>query len=589
MQYILDEKNRFYGSFNGNKRGVQINLMQLSIALDIIQSRPNYTPYSLVRSLSSYNGSGWNLLSNLPYSNSERIKNYAYNNRGAGQSILFKSCYYISQTNPRFGSVRNEIPGCKIAKEKALNELLNNSTTEDLLADLAITGLGDRNLAFLNERSNLKTEVEKYFKVNNFSKYSHDGINWLLNQYQDNNVFPVNKNLYKSKSAPLFQDASNPNRAIKIDYIPQAVTEGITNFGNVVAELLKDNVKPEFEGSFIRSVFEANGLIIGDLMTNIWIRQRFSVNSNGGKSIQVNFENLTQSEIKLLNAILHDNTDLVFETLLEGAQINSNPCYPEPEPCPEVILAYLTVAVVNGVYDGLNNLAHLYIQGVANKELKGLYVRTNMNASGFVIPNDVDNITLGELFQVRTRGRQLVIELVSSEWYAGMLEFGISILDITAIISPTKGGGAFLLVKTGTGTVTRASVSAYFKTLAAIARTTLKGGRGYKSFPAFKRAEGVASPGNALHHIVEQNGFKSLNTLKFGKSNIHNTKNIINIPTGDKTLHDKVTRHYGRIHSFTNGKGFREWIADLPFEEQYKRGIEVLKEYGWDGVSGLIN
>ena len=77
--------------------------------------------------------------------------------------------------------------------------------------------------------------------------------------------------------------------------------------------------------------------------------------------------------------------------------------------------------------------------------------------------------------------------------------------------------------------------------------------------------------------------------LKFGKTNIHNTKNIIDIPTGSGSLHDAVTRHYGRIHPFTNGKRFREWISDKSFQEQYDIGLDVLRQYGWDGSTGLIN
>lgn len=178
-----------------------------------------------------------------------------------------------------------------IEKETTLNNLINAASLEDIKADLAITGLGPTNLSFLNNKPSLKAEVTKYFKVNNFSKYSHDGINWLLKNYFENNVFPVNENLYKSKSTPLFQDANNPNRAIKIDYIPQAVTEGITNFGNVVAELLKDNVNPEFEGSYIRAIFEANGLNVNGSILNEWLGQGFNFISNDGKSFEIVFDN----------------------------------------------------------------------------------------------------------------------------------------------------------------------------------------------------------------------------------------------------------------------------------------------------------
>lgn len=78
--------------------------------------------------------------------------------------------------------------------------------------------------------------------------------------------------------------------------------------------------------------------------------------------------------------------------------------------------------------------------------------------------------------------------------------------------------------------------------------------------------------------------------LKFGKTNIHNTKNIINIPNGVGELHRKITGYYGSIdRTIHPTKRVREAIKDWSFQEQYDFGIKKLKEFGWDGITGLFN
>ncbi len=485
-------------------------------------------------------------------------------------------------------------------RQEAINAALNEVSTPDFLADVAIAGLGARNEAFVNAEPDLENEVEEYFKVNDFSKVSSDCMNYLLNQLQDGGEFTPNTSLYESLNTPLYQNAQNPNRALNWQLGNQAVREGFTNFGNVLAALFKDNAYSAYEGRIIRDMFGVNGIGLYSFAGNNWYGSSFHFTANDGTSVNIEYESeFAKETVRILNngsareknfarAITNGDPDLIFNTLLEGSQLITNPCYPQPQPCPEEVIAQLTVAVINGFYDGVSNLAQLWLKGVLNSEQMGAFVRRYMTGSGYEIPLDIDNETLGRLFKIRTRGRQVVVEPILDEWREDMFDFGISLLDLAAIISPTRAGSAYFLVKAGNGTVTKASVSAYFRTLQRIARTTLAGGRGHKTFAAFKRIEGNASSGNALHHIVEQNGFQSLNTLKFGSKNIHNTKNILDIPTGTGSLHNAVTSHYARIHDFTNGKRFREWVAQFPFERQYEEGIKVLKQYGWDGVTGII-
>jgi len=319
-------------------------------------------------------------------------------------------------------------------------------------------------------------------------------------------------------------------------------------------------------------------------------------------------ENFARNAIKVLingyakekevaSALLKGNTDLAMDLLLEGAEVPNYLC-PNP-PCPEDVAEAIiqdVVVTINNAFDGeLNILIMLhdyFLLDLATRTLKeGAWAKRILEEAGADISSDVSLWTLGELFKVRIRGRKAYVEPANQDLWDTMSDVGTSIFDVAVLASPIKGGGAYgLLVKTGGSKITAASMVDFLKTYKTIATTTLQGGRGYESFYLLKKAIGKlkAKDGHALHHIVEQNGHQKLNPLKFGKKNIHNTKNIIEIPTGAETLHNNVTSHYLRKFDFTNGKTVREWISSKSFQEQYDYGIKILKQEGWDGIYGII-
>ncbi|MFC5047672.1 hypothetical protein ACFSTE_05940 [Aquimarina hainanensis] len=309
----------------------------------------------------------------------------------------------------------------------------------------------------------------------------------------------------------------------------------------------------------------------------------------------LNSTNTIDKEIAtgILNAI-NNNTVFDFspyinpnaETINTGATglCPDPPCNPAPDF--ETLWTY-GGGLLQGVSDAFySSLLRSFEWWVTDKR-EGKWIRDVLIHKGVDFYGDIDNETLGEMFIVRYEGSQLVIR-----WDGGLgadlIDLGFNVLDIATIISPSKGGGAYLAVNGG-APITKAALKAHLARLKQIGKTTLSGGRGYKSFEAFKRVEGRASPGNNLHHIVEQNGYKKLNEQKFGKTNIHNTKNILDIPSGSGSLHSKVTGHYNSKPAFANGKTVREWLADKSFEFQYNYGIQKLLDFGWDGVSGIFN
>ena len=103
-------------------------------------------------------------------------------------------------------------------------------------------------------------------------------------------------------------------------------------------------------------------------------------------------------------------------------------------------------------------------------------------------------------------------------------------------------------------------------------------GRGFKSFDAFKRAMGPAGEGQAWHHIVKQT---PSNVSRFGAEAIHNTSNLVKLPHGKGSLHNKITGYYNSKQPFTGGMTVRKWLSTQSYEQQYEFGVQVMKKFGW--------
>ena len=71
------------------------------------------------------------------------------------------------------------------------------------------------------------------------------------------------------------------------------------------------------------------------------------------------------------------------------------------------------------------------------------------------------------------------------------------------------------------------------------------------------------------------------NVQRFGAEAIHNTNNLIKLPHGKGSIHNKISGFYSSKQRFTNGKTVRQWLRNKPFKEQYEFGIQKLKDFGW--------
>lgn len=100
--------------------------------------------------------------------------------------------------------------------------------------------------------------------------------------------------------------------------------------------------------------------------------------------------------------------------------------------------------------------------------------------------------------------------------------------------------------------------------------------KGFSSFKEFKKAHGEAGSGRAWHHIVEQ----TKNKGKFPEEILHNPENLINLPHGKGTIHNKISGFYSSKQPFTGGLTVREWITKKSFKEQFEFGIQTIKDFG---------
>ncbi|MEC3907481.1 TNT domain-containing protein [Tamlana sp. 2201CG12-4] len=226
------------------------------------------------------------------YGYSNYVENYALRKSPANLSVFHKDYwrrlvpYYHRQRVPNpYSAAQAQMQKLRI---EAIDAALNTLSTDTLLRDAAIAGLGGRNEKYIKERPNLKAEIANYFKLNNYSKTSNDCINYLLNQYLGNGHFSLDKDYYTSKANPVFNSATNPGIAMGTSLNKIAVQDAFTYFNNVLAALLNDNVhRPEYKGQIIREMFQANGVNVPAGIDNAQLSNYFNFAHTTGNKIQI--------------------------------------------------------------------------------------------------------------------------------------------------------------------------------------------------------------------------------------------------------------------------------------------------------------
>ncbi|MCK5750738.1 MAG: hypothetical protein KAH44_31260, partial [Oricola sp.] len=105
---------------------------------------------------------------------------------------------------------------------------------------------------------------------------------------------------------------------------------------------------------------------------------------------------------------------------------------------------------------------------------------------------------------------------------------------------------------------------------AAAPKGIMPNSKGFNSFPAWKRYLGPAGKGNHWHHIVEQTAG---NVRTFGSAAIHNTNNVVKVPSRMHVGKGSVSAYYSSIQPFTNGQTVRQWLSNQPLSAQKEFGL----------------
>ncbi len=168
-------------------------------------------------------------------------------------------------------------------------------------------------------------------------------------------------------------------------------------------------------------------------------------------------------------------------------------------------------------------------------------------------------------------GRAAINDFQNRKYVWGTVNTALAVSDVFLIKSAVTAVGK-LVVEGGAKLLVTEAVGTTEKVVANSAE-----GVGYRSFSAFKRAEGVAGEGQAWHHIVEQT---PSNVERFGAEAIHNTENLATLPHGAGTIHNQISGYYSSIRSFTEGQTVRQWLSTQSFADQAAFGRNVLQQFG---------
>ena len=104
--------------------------------------------------------------------------------------------------------------------------------------------------------------------------------------------------------------------------------------------------------------------------------------------------------------------------------------------------------------------------------------------------------------------------------------------------------------------------------------------KGFSTYREFKRVYGSAGKGFEWHHIVE----RPVNVERFGAERIHNTDNIIALPT---SLHRKISGFYSSKTPFSYPLTVRDWLSPQSFEEQYEFVIKTISVFVYCFISTI--
>ena len=164
---------------------------------------------------------------------------------------------------------------------------------------------------------------------------------------------------------------------------------------------------------------------------------------------------------------------------------------------------------------------------------------------------------------------------VDQSFFDGVQQVGPEMLDKVAEKAAEKAAG---MVVIGAAGIVGKNIVTAGKVAKGISKQPyiIDPAKGFKTYDEFKKRYGPAGNKKAWHHIVEQ----KVNKDRIPSEIIHNPGNIIILPHGPGSIHEKISAHYSRKFEWTNGLKLRDWLAKKSFEEQFEYGVDIIKQFG---------
>ena len=168
--------------------------------------------------------------------------------------------------------------------------------------------------------------------------------------------------------------------------------------------------------------------------------------------------NSSATSVQMINDLLTSlNNDTVFD-VEPYLNPNANPniegsivtCCDEPwnpSPDPELILAFGADLFHDGS-DALKSMLLASYEFWITDKFEGRFVRKVFKMKGIDVPSDITDEVLGDLYSIRYDNSEFAI-LHEIGLGQNFIDLGFNLLDVVTIISPSKGGGAYLAVNGG--------------------------------------------------------------------------------------------------------------------------------------------
>ncbi len=207
----------------------------------------------------------------------------------------------------------------------------------------------------------------------------------------------------------------------------------------------------------------------------------------------------------------------------------------------------------------------------------GRRVRSLMTSIGVQVPSDVSNEHLSRIYQIKKRDGIVIVEYRPGI-LGSMLDVGLTTLDLLSFLSPSKGGGAFLAIRSG-GNATITAITSHLRKISVTSDKISSTIDIYKDRARFV-LEGTGPNSKVKgHHPLAKSAFKS--------DKFYDLKKAFSVSAdalGGQAVHNAITGNQNRLYTAFARKGevlTIDKMADIEIQAMVDAGIPRDVASGW--------